>query len=150
MNIVQKFEESEVARLIENKNIPDFAPGDTIKVNVRIIEGANERIQVYEGVVIARRSASVNSSFVVRKISHGEGVERRFMLYSPIVQSIEVVRRGDVRRAKLYYLRNLRGKAARIKEKRAPLVKVAKVKVAESVAAKAIKVTKPKVAKAAE
>ena len=127
MNIVQKFEESEIARLVENKNIPEFAPGDTVKVNVRIIEGANERIQAYEGVVIARRSAAVNSSFVVRKISHGEGVERRFMLYSPIVQSIEVIRRGDVRRAKLYYLRNLRGKAARIKEKRIPLVKVAKV-----------------------
>ncbi|MES2215166.1 MAG: 50S ribosomal protein L19 [Pseudomonadota bacterium] len=99
--------------------IPDFVAGDTVKVNVRIIEGANERIQAYEGVVIARRNAAVNSSFVVRKISHGEGVERKFMLYSPIVQSIQVIRHGDVRRAKLYYLRNLRGKAARIKEKRA-------------------------------
>jgi large subunit ribosomal protein L19 len=127
MNIVQKFEESQIARLKADKNMPDFAIGDTVKVNVRIIEGANERIQAYEGVVIARRNAGVNSSFVVRKISHGEGVERRFMLYSPIVQSLQVVRQGAVRRAKLYYLRDLRGKAARIKEKRTPLVKVAKV-----------------------
>ena len=119
MNIVEKFEETEIARLTSSKaEIPNFAPGDTVKVNVRIIEGENERIQVYEGVVIARRNAGVSSSFVVRKISHGEGVERRFMLYSPIVHSIQVVRRGDVRRAKLYYLRELRGKAARIKEKR--------------------------------
>lgn len=119
MNIVEKFEASEVARLVSSKTeIPHFAPGDTVKVNVRIIEGANERIQAYEGVVIARRNSGVCSSFVVRKISHGEGVERRFMVYSPVVQSIQVIRRGDVRRAKLYYLRNLRGKAARIKEKR--------------------------------
>jgi large subunit ribosomal protein L19 len=119
MNIVEKFEASEIARLVSTKTeIPQFTPGDTVKVNVRIIEGANERIQAYEGVVIARRNAGVCSSFVVRKISHGEGVERRFMVYSPIVQSIQVIRRGDVRRAKLYYLRNLRGKAARIKEKR--------------------------------
>lgn len=149
MNIVQKFEEKEVARLTEGKNIPEFVPGDTVKVNVRIIEGANERIQAYEGVVIARRSAAVNSSFVVRKISHGEGVERRFMLYSPIVQSIEVIRRGDVRRAKLYYLRNLRGKAARIKEKRAPMVKVAQAKAAGALAEKAVKVAKPKAEKVA-
>jgi large subunit ribosomal protein L19 len=148
MNIVQKFEESEVARLKADKKMPDFAIGDTVKVNVRIIEGANERIQAYEGVVIARRNAAVNSSFVVRKISHGEGVERRFMLYSPIVQSLEVVRQGAVRRAKLYYLRDLRGKAARIKEKRTPLVKVAKV--AKAVDAPAAKVAKKPAAKAAK
>lgn len=139
MNIVQKFEVNEIARLTEGKNIPEFVPGDTVKVNVRIIEGANERIQAYEGVVIARRSAAVNSSFVVRKISHGEGVERRFMLYSPIIQSIEVVRRGDVRRAKLYYLRNLRGKAARIKEKRTPMVKTTQTKAIDAVTEKATK-----------
>lgn len=119
MNIVEKFEAAEVERLVNGKSpIPTFVPGDTVKVNVRIIEGANERIQAYEGVVIARRNSGVNSSFVVRKISHGEGVERRFMLYSPMIQSIHVVRHGAVRRAKLYYLRDLRGKAARIKEKR--------------------------------
>ncbi len=129
MNIVQKFEAKEIERLKVDKPMPSFAIGDTVKVNVRIIEGVTERIQAYEGVVISRRNASVNSSFVVRKISHGEGVERRFMLYSPMIQSLQVVRQGDVRRAKLYYLRELRGKAARIKEKRAPLVKVAKVAV---------------------
>lgn len=117
MNIVEQFEQSEIARLTENKSIPEFNVGDTVKVNVRIVEGANERIQAYEGVVIARRNAGVSSSFVVRKISHGEGVERRFKLYSPMIQSITLVRSGVVRRAKLYYLRNLRGKAARIKEK---------------------------------
>ena len=144
MNIVQKFEATEIARLSADKTMPDFAIGDTVKVNVRVIEGTNERIQAYEGVVIARRNAGVNSSFVVRKISHGEGVERRFMLYSPIVQSVQIVRQGDVRRAKLYYLRNLRGKAARIKEKREPLVKVAKVVAAAETAPKAAKVAKPK------
>lgn len=117
MNIVEKFEQSEIARLTENKTITEFNVGDTVRVNVRIVEGANERIQAYEGVVIARRNAGVVSSFVVRKISHGEGVERRFMLYSPMIQNIQLVRSGIVRRAKLYYLRNLRGKAARIKEK---------------------------------
>lgn len=118
MNMIEQFENAQIARLTEGKILPVFAPGDTVKVNVRVIEGANERIQGYEGVVIARRNAGVNSSFLVRKISHGVGVERRFMLYSPVVQSIEVIRRGVVHRAKLYYLRNLRGKAARIKEKR--------------------------------
>ncbi len=117
MNIVEQFEKSEITRLTENKTIPEFNVGDTVRVNVRIVEGANERIQAYEGVVIARRNAGVSSSFVVRKISHGEGVERRFKLYSPMIQSIVLVRSGIVRRAKLYYLRNLRGKAARIKEK---------------------------------
>lgn len=118
MNMVEQFENSQIARLTEGKSLPTFAPGDTVKVNVRVVEGANERVQGYEGVVIARRNAGVNSSFLVRKISHGVGVERKFMLYSPVIQSIEVVRRGVVNRAKLYYLRDLRGKAARIKEKR--------------------------------
>ncbi len=117
MNIVEKFEQTEIARLTEGKSIPEFKVGDTVKVSVRIVEGANERIQAYEGVVIARRNAGVVSSFVVRKISHGEGVERRFMLYSPMIQNIQLVRSGIVRRAKLYYLRNLRGKAARIRER---------------------------------
>lgn len=117
MNIVEQFEKTEIARLLENKSIPEFNVGDTIKVNLRIVEGANERIQAYEGVVIARRNAGVSSSCVVRKISHGEGVERRFKIYSPMIHSIVLVRSGVVRRAKLYYLRNLRGKAARIKEK---------------------------------
>jgi large subunit ribosomal protein L19 len=118
MNMIEQFENAQIARLTEGKTLPVFAPGDTVKVNVRVIEGANERIQGYEGVVIARRNAGVNSSFLVRKISHGVGVERKFMLYSPVVQSVEVIRRGVVHRAKLYYLRDLRGKAARIKEKR--------------------------------
>ena len=116
--MIDKFEQNQIVKLTENKKIPDFSPGDTVRVSVRVIEGANERIQGYEGVVIARRNAGVRSSFLVRKISHGVGVERKFMLYSPIVQNIEVVKRGIVRRAKLYYLRDLRGKAARIKEKR--------------------------------
>ncbi len=118
MNMIEQFEQVQIARLTDGKVAVQFAPGDTVKVNVRVVEGSNERIQVYEGVVIARRSAGISSSFVVRKISHGIGVERKFMLYSPIVQSIDVVRRGAVSRAKLYYLRALRGKAARIKEKR--------------------------------
>lgn len=118
MNILEKFDQAQMEKLSANKLIPEFAPGDTVKVNVRIIEGANERLQTFEGVVIARRNAGVGSSFVVRKISHGEGVERKFMIYSPIVHSISVVRRGVVRRAKLYYLRNLKGKAARIRERK--------------------------------
>ncbi len=116
MNILQKFEASQVAKLLENKTIPDFSSGDTVKVNVRIVEGTRERIQAYEGVCIARGGHGINASFTVRKISHGEGVERVFPLLSPRIESIEVVRRGSVRRAKLYYLRNLRGKKARITE----------------------------------
>jgi large subunit ribosomal protein L19 len=126
MNIIAKFEQQQIAKLTENKKIPDFKAGDTVKVTVKLIdrtiekdskEKIVERFQAYEGVVIARRNTGVTSSFVVRKISHGEGVERRFMIYSPIVHSIDVVKYGIVRRAKLYYLRNLSGKAARIKEK---------------------------------
>jgi large subunit ribosomal protein L19 len=100
-----------------NKNVPDFAPGDTIVVQVKVIEGTRERLQAFEGVVIAKRNRGLNSAFTVRKISHGEGVERVFQTYSPVIQKIELKRRGDIRRAKLYYLRDLRGKAARIKEK---------------------------------
>jgi large subunit ribosomal protein L19 len=118
MNTLQKLEHEYTAKLTEGKNIPDFAPGDTLRVNVRIIEGDNERVQAFEGVCIGRKNSGLNSSFTVRKISHGEGVERIFPLYSPRLDSIDVVRRGDVRRAKLYYLRNLTGKAARIREKR--------------------------------
>ena len=117
MDAIAKFEQKQIAKLTEGKTIPEFKAGDTVNVGVRIVEGANERVQAYEGVVIAMRNAGVNSSFTVRKISHGEGVERKFKLYSPMLQSIKVVKRGIVRRAKLYYLRNLRGKAARIREK---------------------------------
>ena len=126
MNSLQKLEQEYTAKLMEGKNIPDFAPGDTICVNVKIIEGDNERIQAFEGVCIARKNAGLNSAFTVRKLSHGEGVERIFPLYSPRVDSITVVRRGEVRRAKLYYLRGLTGKAARIKEKKRDLINPSK------------------------
>ena len=116
-NLIDQFEQKQITELTHGKDIPKFQAGDTVKVNVRIVEGNNERVQAYEGVVIAQRNRGINSSFVVRKISHGEGVERRFHLYSPMLHSIQVVRRGVVRRAKLYYLRALRGKAARIKER---------------------------------
>jgi large subunit ribosomal protein L19 len=125
MNSLQKLEQEYTAKLSEGKTLPDFAAGDTICVNVKIIE--NERVQAFEGVCIARRNAGLNSSFTVRKISHGEGVERIFPLYSPRVDSIVLVRRGDVRRAKLYYLRGLTGKAARIREKKNELLETAGV-----------------------
>lgn len=115
MNIIQILEQEEIARL--NKTIPAFAPGDTVVVQVKVKEGNRERLQAYEGVVIAKRNRGLNSSFIVRKISAGEGVERTFQTYSPLVESIEVKRRGDVKRAKLYYLRSRSGKSARIKEK---------------------------------
>lgn len=115
MNLLQKLEQEEIVRLA--KVIPDFAPGDTVVVNVNVVEGTRKRVQAYEGVVIAKRNRSLNSSFIVRKISSGEGVERTFQTYSPLIASIEVKRRGDVRRAKLYYLRDRSGKSARIKEK---------------------------------
>jgi len=117
MNIVQQLAAEEKARLLEGKTIPDFQPGDTLRVNVRIKEGERERIQAFEGVCIARDGGGINETFTVRKISFGEGVERRFPILSPNVDSIEVKRRGVVRRAKLYYLRNRSGKSARIKEK---------------------------------
>ena len=117
-NLLQKFEEDQIKKLSEGKEFPEFQAGDTIRVNVRISEGKNERIQAFEGLCISRKNRGINSSYTVRKISHGEGVERVFPLYSPKVESIVVVRRGVVRRAKLYYMRELTGKAARIKEKR--------------------------------
>ncbi len=117
MNTLQKFEAKQLKNLQEGKNIPDFAPGDTVKVNVKVKEGTRERVQAYEGVCIAREGAGMNESFTVRKISYGEGVERVFPLWSNRIESIELVRRGSVRRAKLYYLRDLRGKSARISER---------------------------------
>lgn len=105
------------AEQMEGKNIPEFAPGDTVRIQVRVIEGTRSRLQAFEGVVIAKKNRGLNSAFTVRKISHGVGVERVFQTYSPVIEGIEVIRRGDVRRAKLYYLRNLTGRAARIKEK---------------------------------
>ncbi len=115
MNIIDQIEQEEISRLA--KDIPAFAPGDTVVVSVSVVEGTRKRLQAYEGVVIAKRNRGLNSSFIVRKISAGEGVERTFQLYSPLIAKIEVKRRGDVRRAKLYYLRNRSGKSARIREK---------------------------------
>jgi large subunit ribosomal protein L19 len=117
MDIIQKLEQEELTRLTANRTIPEFGPGDTVIVNVNVVEGNRKRVQAYEGVVIGRRNRGLNSSFVVRKVSSGEGVERTFQLYSPTIASIEVKRRGDVRRAKLYYLRDRSGKSARIREK---------------------------------
>jgi len=115
VDMIQTLEREEIARL--NRAIPPFAPGDTVIVNVNVVEGTRKRVQAFEGVVIAKRNRSLNSSFIVRKVSSGEGVERTFQTYSPLIASIEVKRRGDVRRAKLYYLRDRSGKSARIKEK---------------------------------
>ncbi len=115
MNLIEMLEKEEIVRL--NKTIPVFAPGDTVIVNVNVIEGERKRVQAYEGVVIAKRNRGLNSSFIVRKISSGEGVERTFQTYAPTIASIEVKRKGDVRRAKLYYQRKRSGKSARIKEK---------------------------------
>lgn len=117
MNIVKKYEEKQLAAIQAEKQIPEFSAGDTVKVNVRIKEGNRERIQAYEGVCIARAGKDINATFTVRKISYGEGVERVFPLWSPLLDSIELVRRGSVRRAKLYYLRDRRGKSARIAER---------------------------------
>src|SRR5438046_644334 len=115
MNIIDTLEKEELTRL--GKTVPEFSPGDTVIVNVSVVEGERKRIQAYEGVVIAKRNRGLNSSFIVRKISSGEGVERTFQTYSPLIASIEVKRKGDVRRAKLYYLRARSGKSARIREK---------------------------------
>jgi large subunit ribosomal protein L19 len=117
MNIIQTYEAAEIARLTAARPVPDFAPGDTVRVAVRVVEGERTRTQAFEGVVIARSNKGLNSNFTVRKISYGEGVERVFPLYSPMIAEIVVVRRGDVRRAKLYYLRGRSGKRARIAEK---------------------------------
>ena len=115
MNLIQKLEQEEIARI--GKKIPDFVPGDTVIVSVRVVEGERKRLQAFEGVVVAKKNRGLNSSFIVRKISSGEGVERTFQTHSPIIAAIEVKRRGDVSRAKLYYLRQRSGKSARIKEK---------------------------------
>src|SRR5258708_37503963 len=117
MNLIHELEKEQIAKLSAGKDIPDFAPGDTVLANVKVVEGERARIQGYEGVCIARSGGGLNESFTVRKISYGEGVERVFPLYSPMIDSIKVVRRGKVRRAKLYYLRGLRGKSARISER---------------------------------
>ena len=122
MNILDNIGQAQMNAVTEQREIPEFGPGDTLKINVKVVEGSRERVQAFEGVCIGRSNRGINSSFTVRKISYGEGVERIFPLYSPKIQAIEVVRRGDVRRAKLYYLRGRTGKAARIAEKtvRAP------------------------------
>ncbi len=117
MNIIEQLEQEQMTKLTGDREVPEFAPGDTLRVNVKVVEGTRERVQAYEGICIARSNSGLNSSFTVRKISYGEGVERIFPLYSPNIASIEVIRRGDVRRAKLYYLRGRTGKAARISEK---------------------------------
>ena len=116
MNIIQQLEKEQFDKLSANKTIPEFGPGDTVIVNVKVVEGERTRVQAYEGVCIGRSGRGINESFTVRKISYGEGVERVFPMYSPMIESLDVVRRGKVRRAKLYYLRDLRGKSARIFE----------------------------------
>jgi large subunit ribosomal protein L19 len=117
MNLLKQIEQEQITKLTAGKEIPDFAPGDTVIVNVKVVEGERSRVQAYEGVCIGRAGGGLNENFTVRKISYGEGVERVFPLYSPMVDSIKLVRRGKVRRAKLYYLRGLRGKRARISER---------------------------------
>ncbi|MCX7245049.1 MAG: 50S ribosomal protein L19 [Burkholderiales bacterium] len=132
MNLIEKIEQEEIARLSANKKMPSFAPGDTVVVSVNVVEGTRKRTQAFEGVVIAKRNRGLNSSFIVRKISSGEGVERTFQLYSPLIANIEVKRRGDVRRAKLYYLRDRSGKSARIKEKLQARVKAVVAEVVDT------------------
>jgi large subunit ribosomal protein L19 len=118
MNIIDEIEQEQIKEITEKRMVPEFGPGDTLKVHLKVLEGTRERIQVFEGLCIARSNRSLNSSFTVRKISNGEGVERVFPVYSPLIDKLEVVRRGDVRRSKLYYIRTLSGKKARITEKR--------------------------------
>jgi large subunit ribosomal protein L19 len=125
-NIIEQLDAEQIARLSANKTIPEFGPGDTVIVNVKVKEGERTRVQAYEGVVIARNGGGLNESFTVRKISYGEGVERVFPVYGPLIDSIKVVRRGKVRRAKLYYLRDRRGKSARITERTDTKAKAAK------------------------
>ncbi|WP_319531546.1 50S ribosomal protein L19 [uncultured Cohaesibacter sp.] len=140
MNIIEQLEKEQMAEIAAKRELPEFSPGDTVRVNVRVTEGTRTRVQAYEGVCIARKGSGLNESFTVRKISYGEGVERVFPIYSPIVDSVEIVRRGKVRRAKLYYLRDRRGKSARISEatnaRARKLNDVAKAKAAEEKAAK--------------
>jgi len=120
MNIIQQLEQEQVEKAVARRAVPDFRPGDTVRVNYKVVEGTRERVQAYEGVCIARRNSGINSAFTVRKLSFGEGVERVFPLYSPNIDSIDVVRQGKVRRAKLYYLRGRTGRAARIVERARP------------------------------
>jgi large subunit ribosomal protein L19 len=117
MNIIQKLEQEQTEAIAAIRAVPDFGPGDTLRVNVKVVEGTRSRVQAYEGICIARSGSGINENFTVRKISYGEGVERVFPVYSPMIDSVEVVRKGKVRRAKLYYLRGRRGKSARITEK---------------------------------
>ena len=131
MDKVEEFEKRQITELTKDKNIPDFTPGDTVRVSVKVKEGQRERVQAYEGVCISRKNAGINSAFTVRKISFGEGVERVFPLYAPIVEKIELIRRGRVRRAKLYYLRGRRGRSARISE---DIAAVNKAREAEKIA----------------
>jgi large subunit ribosomal protein L19 len=126
MNLLQQIEQEQVDKLVGERPVPDFRAGDTVKVSVKVVEGDRERVQAFEGVCIARKNAGINSNFTLRKISYGEGVERVFPLYSPRLTAIEVIRHGDVRRAKLYYLRDRRGKSARIAEKARPTPTAAK------------------------
>jgi large subunit ribosomal protein L19 len=143
MNIIQQLEAEQAAKLAEARAIPEFAPGDTVIVNVKVKEGERTRVQAYEGVVIARNGGGLNESFTVRKISYGEGVERVFPVYSPNIDSIKVVRRGKVRRAKLYYLRDRRGKSARIVERVDAKAKAEKAEAkAANKSAKAVKAAK--------
>src|SRR5215216_5923261 len=125
MNLIQQLENEQAAAIAAKRAIPQFAPGDTVKVNVRVVEGDRTRVQAYEGLVIARSGGGLNENFTVRKISYGEGVERVFPIYSPLIDSVEVLRRGKVRRAKLYYLRGRTGKSARIAEKQRSMIPVA-------------------------
>ncbi len=144
MNIIQELEAAQAAKLAAERPIPEFQPGDTVVVNVKVKEGERSRVQAYEGVCIARTGGGLNESFTVRKISYGEGVERVFPIYSPMIDSIKVIRRGKVRRAKLYYLRDRRGKSARIAEKmEAPSAKAARVE-AEAAEPKPARATAPK------
>ena len=146
MNIIETLDREQIAKLSAARQIPDFQPGDTLQVNVKVVEGDRSRIQAYEGVCIARSGAGINENFTVRKISYGEGVERVFPLYSPMIDSVKVVRRGKVRRAKLYYLRDRRGKSARIVER----AESAEDKTARVEAKAAKKSAKKAAAKAAE
>jgi len=152
MTMIQKLNEETIAKLQATTKVPEFKPGDTLRVNVKVVEGERERVQMFEGVCIARKNAGVNSAFTVRKISYGEGVERVFPLYSPRIAGIEVVRRGDVRRAKLYYLRGRTGKSARIKERQTFLQQqeTAAAEGAPSGEATAAKAEKKKAKKAAK
>ena len=148
MNTIQQIEQEQIEKLTADKSLPDFAPGDTVRVLVKVVEGARERVQAFEGVCIARKNAGLNSSFTVRKLSYGEGVERVFPLYSPRIEDIELVRRGRVRRAKLYYLRGRTGKAARIAERTTGRARAKPEEVAT--AAEAFEIEQAKAAEAAE